>query len=101
MLDFCEINERLKDILAVNGMGRIKDADVAKALGITPNTYTGMKFRSSIPYPQIMNFLHSKGISINLFFYGKEVANNKKYKILRLFNVTASLGGGALNENIA
>ena len=56
MLDFCEINERLKDILAVNGMGRIKDADVAKALGITPNTYTGMKFRSSIPYPQIMNF---------------------------------------------
>ena len=40
-------------------------------------------------------------ISINLFFYGKEVANNKKYKILRLFNVTASLGGGALNENIA
>jgi hypothetical protein len=40
-------------------------------------------------------------ISINLFFYGKEVANNKKYKILRLFNITASLGGGALNENIA
>ena len=38
--------------------------------------------------------------ALNLFFYGKEVANNKKYKILRLFNVTASLGGGALNENI-
>ncbi len=29
-----------------------------------------MKFRNPIPYPQILNFLQERNISINYFFYG-------------------------------
>ncbi|PZT47175.1 peptidase [Helicobacter valdiviensis] len=61
-----------------------------------------MKFRNSIPYPQILNFLHKRNISINYFFYGssiKEILDcEEKYKILKLYKTNASLGGGGINE---
>lgn len=62
-----------------------------------------MKFRNSVPYKEIMDFLAKRGISINLFFYnqeGKELEEAEhRYKILRLFNARASLGGGAINDD--
>lgn len=84
-----EIIERLKDILATQGIKNIKDAYIANVLGLSPNTLAQMKFRNKIPYKQIMTFLHEQNISINLFFFGcdvKKVKNNsKKYKTLKLF----------------
>lgn len=102
-MDMNEINEKLKDILATEGAKNIKDADVARELGITPNAYTQMKFRNSVPYKEIMDFLSKRKISINLFFYNQEneslEISEKRYKTLRLFNVKASLGGGGINDD--
>ncbi|MCZ6135647.1 helix-turn-helix transcriptional regulator, partial [Campylobacter ureolyticus] len=39
------------------------------------------------------------GISINLFFYGKDASNSDNLKTLRMFDVGASLGGGANNDD--
>lgn len=98
-----EINEKLKDILATEGRKSIKDADVARELGISPNAYAQMKFRNSVPYREIMNFLSKRKISINLFFYNQEneslEISEKRYKTLKLFKVKASLGGGGYNED--
>ena len=91
-----EVTERLKDILATEGKKNIKDGDVARELGINPNSYAQMKFRNAVPYKQIMDFLVKRKISINLFFYNQEGKSldesEKRYKTLRLFNVRASLG---------
>ncbi|MDL0088178.1 S24 family peptidase [Campylobacter gastrosuis] len=101
-MDMNEINEKLKDILATEGKKSIKDADVARELGITPNAYTQMKFRNSVPYKEIMDFLSKRKISINLFFYNQQGESleeaERRYKTLRLFNAKASLGGGANND---
>lgn len=55
---FCmeEIIEKLKDILASEGVRNLSAKEVAKELGINPDTFNSMKFRNSIPYPQILNF---------------------------------------------
>lgn len=102
-MDFEEIVERIKDILATDGKKNIKDADVARALGIDPNTFYQMKFRGSVPYKEIMDFLVNKKISINLFFYNQSSKSNitseHRYKTLRMFRAKASLGGGALNND--
>ncbi|PKZ28652.1 hypothetical protein CYJ41_08010 [Campylobacter ureolyticus] len=95
-----QINERLKDILSNKFKDKlIKDKDVADALGIDPNNYAQLKFRNSVPYKQILDFLFKEGISINLFFYGKDASNSDNLKTLRMFDVGASLGGGANNDD--
>lgn len=97
-----QITERLKDILSNKSKFKdkiIKDVDVARALNIDPNNYAQLKFRNSIPYKEIMNFLYREKISINLFFYGQDLIGDDDYKTLRLFDVNASLGGGANNDD--
>ena len=64
-----EIIEKLKDILASEGQTKIKSIDIARALNIHPDTFNSMKFRNSIPYKQILNFLESRKININYFFF--------------------------------
>ncbi|EAH8829389.1 S24 family peptidase, partial [Campylobacter jejuni] len=46
-----EVIEKLKDILASEGKRDLKTKDIAKELGIHPDTFNSMKFRNSIPYP--------------------------------------------------
>ncbi|PZT47809.1 peptidase, partial [Helicobacter valdiviensis] len=46
-----EIIEKLKDILASEGVKNLSAKEVAKELGINPDTFNSMKFRNSIPYP--------------------------------------------------
>lgn len=85
-LTFREIIERIKDILATDSMLKPKDIDVAKALNMPPNTLAQAKFKNSIPYKAIMDFLESKHICINTFFYGsapkESVHTYEHYKIL-------------------
>ncbi|ECL0144461.1 S24 family peptidase, partial [Campylobacter coli] len=94
----------LKDILASEGKCNLKTKDIAKELGIHPDTFNSMKFRNSIPYPQILNFLNQRNISINYFFYGSspkdQLECENKYKILKLYKTNASLGGGGINDLI-
>lgn len=100
-----EIIERLKDILATDGVNKPKDIDVAKALKIDPNNLAQAKFKNSIPYKAVMDFLQSKQISINAFFYGanpQEIADvSQRYKVLKLYTANASAGGGCDNKYIA
>ena len=99
-----EVIEKLKDILASEGKRDLKTKDIAKELGINPDTFNSMKFRNSIPYPQILNFLNGRNISINYFFYGSspkdQLESENKYKILKLYKTNASLGGGGINDLI-
>ncbi|EAK7875602.1 helix-turn-helix transcriptional regulator [Campylobacter jejuni] len=99
-----EVIEKLKDILASEGKSDLKTKDIAKELGIHPDTFNSMKFRNSIPYPQILNFLNQRNISINYFFYGSspkdQLECENKYKILKLYKTNASLGGGGINDLI-
>lgn len=99
-MNFTQINERLKDILATQGK-KTKDKDIALELGIDPNVYAGMKFRNSPPYKEIMDFLSRNHISINLFFYHQNMdeLRDENYKSLKMFDVNASLGGGANNDD--
>lgn len=97
-----EIIEKLKDILASEGQTKIKSIDIAKALNIHPDTFNSMKFRNSIPYKQILNFLEQRKININYFFFGsspkESLGSEEKYRILKLYKTNASLGGGGMNE---
>ena len=103
-IEIGEIIEKLKDILASEGNRNVKTKDVAQALGINPDTFNSMKFRNSIPYPQILNFLQKRKININYFFYGispKETLQcEDDYRILKLYKTNATLGGGGFNEEI-
>ncbi|WDL69801.1 S24 family peptidase [Helicobacter winghamensis] len=100
-----EIIEKLKDILASEGQTKIKAIDIAKALNIHPDTFNSMKFRNSIPYKQILNFLEQRKININYFFFGSSPKESleceEKYRILKLYKTNASLGGGGINEFIS
>ncbi|WP_416860550.1 S24 family peptidase [Helicobacter ganmani] len=100
-----EIIEKLKDILASEGQTKIKSIDVAKALNIHPDTFNSMKFRNSIPYKQILNFLEQRKININYFFFGispkESLECEEKYRILKLYKTNASLGGGGINEFVS
>ena len=99
-----EIIEKLKDILASEGHKKVKNSDVANALKIHPDTFNSMKFRNSIPYKQILNFLEGRNININYFFFGsspqKSAESEEKYKILKLYKANASLGNGGINDFI-
>lgn len=97
-----EVIEKLKDVLASEGNTHIKTKDVAQALNIHPDTFNSMKFRNSIPYKQILNFLEQRNININYFFFGsspkESLESEEKYRILKLYKTNASLGGGGINE---
>ena len=99
-----EVIEKLKDVLASEGNKSVKSTDVAKALDIKYDTFISMKFRNSIPYKQILNFLEKRKININFFFFGsspkESLGCEEKYKILKLYKVNASLGGGSFNDCI-
>ena len=88
-----EVIEKLKDILASQAETSIKTIDVAKALNIHPDTFNSIKFRNSIPYKQILNFLEKRKININYFFYGsspkESLESENQYKILKLYKVNA------------
>ncbi|MBK1972439.1 S24 family peptidase, partial [Campylobacter sp. TTU_617] len=55
-----EVIEKLKDILASEGKRELKTKDIAQELGINPDTFNSMKFRNSISYSQILNFLQER-----------------------------------------
>lgn len=99
-----EVIEKLKDILASEGKRELKTKDIAQELGINPDTFNSMKFRNSISYSQILNFLQERNISINYFFYKNspkvQLESENKYKILKLYKTNVSLGGGGINDLI-
>lgn len=101
-MQMLKINEKIKNILSKEGIHNAKDSDVAKALGINADTFYSMKFRDSIPYKQILTFLNDRNININSFFFENSLNNQDfNYKTLKYYDINASMGAGALNDNIS
>lgn len=105
MLTYKEIIDKLKDILSKEQHCNIKDKDVAVALNIDYNNFRKQKARNSPHYPEIMQFLAQRNISINWFFFNQLpetlIESTSSYIILKYQkSITGSAGGGAINQEL-
>ncbi len=101
MVEFCEIIEKLKDVISIKKIGgKVFDKDVAMELGIPQTSFATMKKRNSIPYEELMQFCASKKLSINWLFFDQSVEmlveeTNKFFQVHYFAELCASAGGGA------
>jgi len=98
MLKYFEIIDKLKDILSQElGNKKVFDKDIALALEIDYNRFRQQKYRDIyIPYPEIMQFLAKRNISINWFFFNQLpeslVDSTSNYVLLKYNNSTFKAG---------
>ncbi|WP_353661391.1 LexA family transcriptional regulator [Hydrogenimonas sp. SS33] len=103
MLPFDEVLARLKDILSPEvGERKVRDKDVAEALGIAPAYFAVLKKREKIPLDAVADFCAQRKISINWLLYDQAPRsleeNTEKVATIRYFRqINASAGNGALN----
>lgn len=104
---YSQIIEKLKDILSQElGNKKILDKDIAAALEIDYNRFRQQKYRDIfIPYPEIMQFLAKRNISINWFFFNQLpetlIDATSNFIILKYQKtITATAGGGGINYEI-
>jgi repressor LexA len=106
MKTYKEIIDKLKDIISKELSNRnVLDQDVADALGLDRTILRKQKSRNSIHYPEIMQFLAKRNISINWFFFGQLpeslVDSTSNYIILNYQKtITATAGAGGINDVI-
>lgn len=97
-----EVLERIKGILASEIDGRVKDADAARALGITAGALAVLKNRDRLPIEEIAAFCAKRRVSINWVLFDQSAAslveNTEKYSFARYFGeAKLSAGGGAFD----
>ncbi|MDD2566997.1 MAG: hypothetical protein PHI89_08770 [Thiovulaceae bacterium] len=56
MRDFRSIIDVLKEYLAQKGRDKVRDKDIAEALGISQSNFATIKKRNSIPFENILDF---------------------------------------------
>ena len=101
---FSEIVEQIKDIISSDMPGKkVFDKDIAQALSITQMNFATMKKRDKVPFNELLDFCASRSISINWLLYGQSPeslieATDRFYKIRYYTEISASAGGGAMNE---
>lgn len=106
MNNFSTILDKLKDIISQELPNRkVLDQDVADSLIIDRTIFRKQKSRNAIPYPEIMQFLAKRNISINWFFFGQLpetlVESTSNYIILKYQKtITATAGAGGINDVI-
>lgn len=104
MKDFNSIVEEIKDIVSADFPGRkIFDKDIAGLLGISQMNFATMKKRDKIPFEELLNFCAKRSIAINWLLYGQSPESlieptNKFYMVRYFSDVSASAGGGALDN---
>jgi len=70
--DFSTILSRLKELIAAEtGKTKVKDKEVAAALGLTPEYFAVIKKRGKIPYDAILRFCIARGVSANWVIGGQ------------------------------
>ena len=71
-----EITEEIKNIISVEVKNhknkRVKDADVARALGVSPQLLATAKNRGKILFEEIASFCAVKKIAINTLLFGQD-----------------------------
>lgn len=106
MLDYNQIINKFKEILfKETDNEKISDKNVALALDIDYNNFRKQKSRNSPHYPEIMQFLAKRNISINWFFFNQLpeslVESTSNYILLKYQkSIITSAGGGAINHEI-
>jgi len=106
MQTYENIVEKLKNILFQElDKSKIKNKDIAIALGIDYDNFRKQKARNSPHYPEIMQFLAKRNISINWFFFNQLpeslIESTSNYIILKYQkSVIGSAGGGAINDEL-
>lgn len=105
MLKYNEIIEKLRDILSQEQSYSIQDKDVSIALDIEYSNFRKQKSRNSPHYPEIMQFLAKRNISINWFFFNQLpeslIDTTSNYIILKYQkSVITSAGARALNDEL-
>jgi SOS-response transcriptional repressor LexA len=102
MLPFDEVLTRLKDILSGEvGERKVRDKDVAEALGIAPSYFAVLKKRGTVPLEAVADFCARRKISINWLLYDQAPRSleesTEKYATIRYFRqINPSAGSGAL-----
>jgi len=97
-----EIIEKLKDIISQEFPDRIVyEKDVAKALGMSKESFSHFKKRESVPVEQIAYFCAKRKISINWILFDQMPKSleeeTEKYTHIKYFSkINAGAGGGAI-----
>lgn len=104
MDSFDRILQKLKTVIAKGGKRIVNDKEVAKALGLTPQNFSNLKQRDSIPTEYIMNFCAKNKISINWMFYdqlhGIQDIDSIEYIGINYYDdIDGACGGGAFNSD--
>ena len=87
------IVDRLKKVLGVS-----RDDEVAKALGMSPQSLNGYKDRRKIPYDKILEFCENENVSLDHVILGKgQVSNLDKSKQIADQNKRISELEGAIS----
>ena len=106
MHNYSEIIKKLKDILSSELNDRsVQDKDIAVALEIDYDNFRKQKGRNSPHYPEIMQFLAKRNISINWFFFNQLpeslVESTSNYILIKYQkSIITSAGGGAINDEL-
>lgn len=106
MLNYIEIIKKFKEILSKElDKHSVQDKDVATAFEIDYDNFRKQKSRNSPHYPEIMQFLAKRNISINWFFFNQLpeslIESTSNYIILKYQkSVITSAGGGAINDEL-
>ena len=104
MKSFSDVVEEIKDIVSQDYPGRkIFDKDVAQMLGISQMNFATMKKRDKIPFHELLDFCAKRSIAINWLLYGQSpeslVESTNRFYVRYFSDVSASAGGGALNDD--
>lgn len=69
MRDFHTIIGVLKEYMSYKSTNKIKDKDLAEALGISQSNFATIKKRNSIPFEQVLNFCKKEKLSCCEIFF--------------------------------
>ena len=97
-----EALDRIKEILSSEFEGKVKDADVARALGVGAGALATLKSRDSLPLEEIAAFCAKRRVSINWVLFNQSAAslveNTERYSFARYFGeAKLSAGGGTFD----
>ena len=101
MNDFQTIMSKLKILLSTAEQPILYDRELAKALGIKPNTFASMRYRNTIPYQAVLDLCTKQHIDANTLFFSRPVNNviHRPLLITYYKSVRACAGAGAQVSN--